>query len=94
MPYTKIDKALLFLRNQLFCRTFENFDELQLSYSSIFVAETSLMFSTYHLLFLFYLDLELFAKIKKDLVSTHSFFILLLISQDLNKIKKIPHTLL
>ena len=38
--------------------------------------------------FLFYLDLELFAKIKKDLVSTHSFFTLLLITQDLNKIKK------
>ena len=44
--------------------------------------------------FKFYLDLELFAKIKKDLVSTHSFFTLLLITQDLNKIKKIPHTLL
>ena len=39
-------------------------------------------------IFLFCLDLELFAK---DLVSTHSFFTLLLISQDLNKIKKIPH---
>ena len=36
--------------------------------------------------FLFCLDLELFAKIKKDLVSTHSFFTLLLITQDLNKI--------
>ena len=44
--------------------------------------------------FLFYLDLELFAKIKKDLVSTHSFFTLLLITQDLNEIKKIAHTLL
>ena len=41
-----------------------------------------------------YLDLELFAKIRKDLVSTHSFFTLLLITQDLNKTKKIPHTLL
>ena len=28
-------------------------------------------------IFLFYLDLELFAKIKKDLVSTHSLFTLL-----------------
>ena len=37
--------------------------------------------------FKFYLDLELFEKVKKDLVSTHSFFTLLLISQDLNKIK-------
>ena len=44
-------------------------------------------------IFLFYLDYELFAKIKKDLVSTHSFFTLLLITKDLNKIKKIPHTL-
>ena len=42
--------------------------------------------------FIFYLDLELFANIKKDLVSTHSLFALLLITQDLNKIKKIPHT--
>ena len=39
------------------------------------------------------LDLEIFAKIKKDLVSTHSLFTLLLRSQDLNKIKKIPSTL-
>ena len=38
--------------------------------------------------FLFCLDLELFAKIKKDLVSTYSFFTFLLITQDLNKIKK------
>ena len=40
--------------------------------------------------FLFCLDLELFAKIKKDLVSTNSILILLLITQDLNKIKKYP----
>ena len=38
----------------------------------------------------FCLDLELFAKTKKDLLSTHSFFTLLLITQDLNKIKKNP----
>ena len=44
--------------------------------------------------FLFYLDVELFEKIKKDLLSTLLFFTLLLIIQDLNKIKKIPHTLL
>ena len=43
--------------------------------------------------FKFYLDLELFAKIKKTLVSTHWFFALLLITQDLNKIKKILQTL-
>ena len=40
--------------------------------------------------FLFYLDLELFAQIKKDLVYTHWFFTLLLITQDLTKIKKNP----
>ena len=45
-------------------------------------------------IFLFYLDLELFAKIKKDLVSTHSIFTLLLITQGLNKVKEIPHILL
>ena len=38
--------------------------------------------------FLFYLDLELFAKIKKDLVPTHSQKPFLLMTQDLNKIKK------
>ena len=40
--------------------------------------------------FLFCSDLDLFAKIKKDLVSIHSFFTLLLITQDLNQIKKNP----
>ena len=47
--------------------------------------------STYHCLkkgvwyfFLFYVDLELFAKIKKYMGSTHSFFTLLLITQDLH----------
>ena len=37
---------------------------------------------------LFCLDLELFAKIKKDLGSTNPLFTFLLITQDLNKIKK------
>ena len=40
------------------------------------------------------LDLELFSKIKRDLVSTHLLFTLLLITQDLSKIKKNPHPLL
>ena len=44
--------------------------------------------------FLFHLGYELFAKNLKDLVSTHSFFTLLFITQDLNEIKKILHTLL
>ena len=40
--------------------------------------------------FISYLDLELFANIKKDLVSTHSLFALLLITQDLKQNKKNP----
>ena len=68
---------------------------LHLPYSSIFFAETSHTFPTNQCLqkrvrdfFLFYLDPELFAKSWKDLVSTHSFFTFLLITQDLEKIKK------
>ena len=38
--------------------------------------------------FKFCLKLELFEKIKQDLVYTHSFFTTLLMNQDLNKIKK------
>ena len=93
-------RSAVFEKTAYFVWKFGNFDELQLSYSSIFFAETSHMFSTYQStkacvgFVLFYLDLELFAKIKKDLVSTHSLFTLLLITQDLNNKKKIPHTLL
>ena len=42
----------------------------------------------------FIIFLELFARIKKDLVSIHLFFTLSLITPDLSKIKKIPQTLL
>ena len=42
--------------------------------------------------FSFGLDLEFFAKMKKDLVSTHSQKPGLSITQDLNKMKKIPNT--
>ena len=79
----------------------ENFKTLTSSNyhtSSIFFAETlhTLPMSAIGCVgfLLLHLDLELFAKIKKDLVSTHSFFTLLLITQDLNKILKIPNTLL
>ena len=44
--------------------------------------------------FIFYLELELFARIKKDLVSTHSQKPDLPITQDLNKITKFLNTLL
>ena len=42
----------------------------------------------------FILDLELFPKIKKDLVSINSLKPFLLITQDLNKIIKMAKTLL
>ena len=74
---------------------FENFGELQVFRSSVFFAETSHMFSSYQCLqksvrdfFKFCLDFELFAIIKKDLVSTHSFVTFLLRTQDLKKKKK------
>ena len=99
MPYKNLDKALLFLRNQIFC----------LKIWKLWRALTILQFNIFcwnfaHVFYLplskkgcvgffkFYLDLELFAKIKKDLVSSNSFFTLLVISQDLSKIKNIPHT--
>ena len=66
-----------------------------------FFSETSHTFTPYQCLqkgvwdfFKFCLDLELFAKIKKDLVSKHLFFTLLSITQGLNKIKKISNKLL
>ena len=63
--------------------------------TSIFFAETyECLQKGVRDFFLFCLDLGSFAKTKKDLVSTHSFFTLLLITQDLNKIKKIRKTLL
>ena len=67
----------------------------------MFFAKTSHTFPTYLCLqkvvrdfFVFGLDLALFAKVKSYLVSTYSLFTFLLITQALNKIKKIPNTLL
>ena len=40
--------SIVFEEPGIFVWKFENFEELQLSYSSIFFAETSHMFSTYH----------------------------------------------
>ena len=45
-------------------------------------------------IFLFYLDLELFPKIKRCLVFTHSFFTLLLMNQDLSIMKGLPRIVL
>ena len=74
----------------------EKFKTLTSSYNSIFFAETLRTFCTYQCLkegtwdFLFCLYLMLIANIKEDQVSTHSFFTFLLITLDLDKIKKNP----
>ena len=41
ISYKNLDKDLLSSRNWYFVWKFENFDELQLHYSSLFFAETS-----------------------------------------------------
>ena len=46
IPYKNIDKVLFFRENRYFVWQFENFDEIQLFYSSIFFSETSDTFST------------------------------------------------
>ena len=85
-------RSIVFVKPGILSENLET-DEHQLPYSSIFFAETLHSFPTYQCpqkgvrdFFNFvYLDLELFAEIKKDLVSAHSFFTLLIITQDLNK---------
>ena len=95
--FAKIDKALMFLWNKVFC----------LKNIKFWQTPTTIEFNIFcwnfaHVSYLsisrkacsgflkFCLDLELFAKIKKDLVSAYSIFTFLLITQDLNKIEKIP----
>ena len=85
-------RSIIFVKPGILSENLET-DEHQLPYSSIFFAETLHSFPTYQCpqkgvrdFFNFvYLDLELFAEIKKDLVSANSFFTLLIITQDLNK---------
>ena len=68
-----LDKALLFSRNQVFCQKIWKLCRVPTILQFNIFAETLHMFSTYQCLqkgvwdFLFYLDLELLAKIKKDL---------------------------
>ena len=50
MPYKNLDKVLLFLKKPGILSENLKTDKLQLSYSSIFFAETSHTFSTYHCL--------------------------------------------
>ena len=98
MPYKNLDKALFFfekpgiLPENLKTLTSSNYPTVQ--YFLLKLRTRFLLTNVYKRvcgIFLFYLDLEFFAKIKKDLVSTHSFFTLLLLTQDLKKLKNPAH---
>ena len=88
IPYKNLDKSLLFLRNQVF---YPKIWKLWRAPTTLHFNIFLLKLPTHFLLtnvykrvcrdFLFSLDLAIFGKIKKDLVSTHLFFILLLITQ-------------
>ena len=90
IAYKTLDKALLFSRNTEFC--LKNW-KLWQTPTTVDFKYLLLKFCTCVWIFLFCLDLELFAKIKKDLVSTHSLKPDLSITQDFNKMKKISNTL-
>ena len=98
MPDQKLEKALLFWETIHFGWKRENFDQQTPTMLQFNIFCWNFAHVFYLLLakkacvgfFLFYLDLELFVKVEKNLVCTHSFFILLLITQDQNKIKKYP----
>ena len=90
--------SIVFEKPGILSENFKTFYELRLPYISIlfcrnFAYVSYLPMSTKACVgvFLFCLDLELFAKVLKSLVSTNSFFTLLLITQGLDKIKNIPY---
>ena len=101
MPYKNFHKALLFSRNQVFC-----LKNWKLWQSPTIIEFNIFCLNFAHVSFLpmsgkgclgrfkFCLDLQLFAKITKYLVSTHSFFTFLRLHfLDFNKIKKITKRL-
>ena len=95
IPYKNLDEALLFSRNQVFCLKIWKLWRVQtILQFNIFCWNFPLFFylplSTKECVgfCLFYLDIELFEKAKKDLFSAHSFFTLFLTTEDLNKIRK------
>ena len=99
-PVQNLDKVVLFSSNKVFClkdrKLWRPPTEIELN---IFCGVFALVF---HLLshvqdFLFWLDLELFTKIKEYLVSTQmqkQVFYIFSDNLDLNKMKNIPNTLL
>ena len=96
-PIQNLDKALLFSGNQVFClknwkiwRTQTTIDFNNFSWNFAHVPFSPMSTKACVGFFLFSLEPELFAKIKKYLVSTHSWKPGLAITQDLNKILKNP----
>ena len=95
IPYRTLGKALLFSRNKVFCLKNWKLWRVPTTLEFNIFVEILNTFPTYQCLqkgvrdfFLFCLDLELFAKIENDLVSTNSQKPVFLITQDQNEIKK------
>ena len=100
IPHKTLDKTLLFSRNQLYClkiwRLWRVSTTLQVEVFCWNLVQVSyLPMSTKRRagFFWFCLNLELFAKIKKTWFLHTRFLIFLLITQDLNKLKKISNIL-
>ena len=95
ISYENLGKVLLFLRSHIFCVKNWTFWWVPTTIEKIC---TAFLLNNVHKRvfrsFFFCLELELFAKIWKDLVSTHPQKPGSSITQDLNKIKKFPNTLL
>ena len=99
-PIQKFGQISLVLeKTKYFVRKFENFDKLQIPYSSIFFAQTSHKFPTYQCtqkevrdFFYFVQILSYLQKLKRPGFYT-LVFTFLLITQEVNKIKKISSTL-
>ena len=83
----------MFSRSLVFCLKIWRLWKFGSSNHPLAIRSTSIFCWNFAHVF-FCLDLEFFAKIKKELVSTHSVFWLLLITQHLNKIRKITYNLL
>ena len=94
IPFKTLDKALLFSRNQVYClKNWKLWRVLTTVEFNIFywnIGHVSYLRKGVRDFFKFWLDLDLFAKIENDLLSTHLQKLVFLLTQDLNKIKKIP----
>ena len=94
IPYKKFRQSSIVFKKP---GILSDFEELQLSYSSIFFAETSHKFSTYQCLqrvcsiYLFIYLLSYLQKIKKTIFSTHLVFTPFLKNSKSKQNKKIPH---